>query len=130
MALVLETVMRDALANAIDDEINAGANPGAVVFETSGDAAVATCTFVATAFGASSTGTITMASPPRSDTSAVGGTIAQFSIFKDNAGTPIKELEGTVTGISGGGDIEITSLVIVATEQVDLTSLTITVPAS
>jgi hypothetical protein len=130
MALVLTTILRDDLADQITLTIDAGPGVGALVFETSGDGEVATCDFVATSFGAAATGVITLQSTPRSDLSAVGGTIAQFSIFADNGGTPVKILEGTVTGISGGGDIEITSLVIVATEQVDLTSLTITVPAS
>jgi hypothetical protein len=125
MALVLTDFLRDNLADEITASIDVSP-PGSLIFETSGDAEVATCVFNNPSFGASSSGIITMGtSPTPSDADAAGGTIAQFSIFD---GAAQKQLEGTVTGISGGGDIEITSLVIVADEQVDLTSLTITVP--
>lgn len=123
MALVLTTALRDDLANQIDDSINVS-GPGDLKFETSGDVEVATIPFQNPAFGAASTGVITMAGAPLSDTSATGGTIAQFSIFD---GAAQKQLEGTA-GISAS-DINITALVITATDNVELTSFTITVPA-
>lgn len=123
--MILETVLRDVLANAIDNEINTGTGTSNLKFQTSGDVEVATINFQDPAFGASSTGVITLAGVTLSDTSATGGTIAQASIF-DQDGT--KQLEMTVA--VSGAEINITSLVIAATEQVDLTSLTITVPAS
>lgn len=123
--MILETTLRDALANAIDDEVNTGAGTATLVFETSGDVEVATIDLQNPAFGAASTGTITLAGTPLSDTSATGGTTAQASL-EDRDGT--KQLEMTVG--TSGTEIIITSTVIAATEQVDLTSLTITVPAS
>jgi hypothetical protein len=85
MALTLETVTRNAIADALDVLINSGGGAGYLEFQTSGDVEVATITFDATAFGAASTGTITMASAPKSDTSATGGTMAQFSIYDNGA---------------------------------------------
>lgn len=123
--MILETVLRNVLADAIDNEINTGSGTSNLKFETSGDVEVATIDFQNPAFGAAASGVITLAGVPLSDTSATGGTIAQASIF-DRDGT--KQLEMTVS--TSGAEINITSLVIVATEQVDLTSLTITVPAS
>jgi len=127
MALTLETNARNALGDALDDLINTGTGTSNLKFETSGDVEVATIDFQNPAFGAWSTGVGTLQGVPLTDASATGGTIAQFSIY-NRAGT--KVLEGTVTAGGGGGDIEITSLSVTATESVELTSLTITVPAS
>ena len=125
MALTLETTHRDALADAIDDEVNTGSGTATLVFETSGDVEVATIDLQNPAFGASSSGTITLAGTPLSDTNATGGTIAQFSL-EDRDGT--KQLEGTVA--TSGADINITSTTIAASETVTLSSFTLTVPAS
>ena len=126
MALVLETGLRDALANEIDNYVNAGTAPE-LVFETSGDVEVAEIILDATtAFQPASTGVITMTAQPKSDTDATGGTTVQFSIYQ-NVGQANKVLEGTV-GVSGS-DINISSTVIGATDTVELTTFTITVPA-
>lgn len=127
MALTLETVMRDALANEIDNQINSGTAPE-LVFETSGDVEVATILLNTTnAFGAAATGVITMTGQPLSDASATGGTTVQFSIYI-NVTQSGKQLEGTVG--TSGTDIIISSTVIGATDTVELTTFTITVPAS
>ncbi len=127
MTLILETTLRDDLANQIDDSINAGTAPE-LVFETSGDVEVATIILATPdAFGAASTGTITMTGQPISDASATGGTTVQFSIYI-NVAQSGKILEGTVA--TSGADINISSTVIGATDTVELTTFTITVPAS
>lgn len=127
MALTLETLLRDDLANQIDTTINAGTAPE-LVFETSGDVEVATILLDTTnAFGAAATGVITMTGQPRSDTNATGGTTVQFSIFQNISQTN-KVLEGTVA--TSGADINISSTVIGATDTVELTTFTITVPAT
>jgi hypothetical protein len=124
MALTLETALRNDLANQIDDSINTGGGTAQLKFETSGDVEVATIDLQNPAFGAAATGVITLAGVPLSDASATGGTTAQFSIYDRGAA---KLLEGTVA--TSGADINITSTVIAATEVVQLTSFTITVPA-
>ena len=126
MALTLETILRDALADEIDNLINGGTAPE-LVFETSGDVEVATIIMNATnAFGAAATGVITMTGQPLSDTSATGGTVAQFSIYQNVTQTN-KALEGVVA--VSGQDIDLTSLSVGATDTVELTTFTITVPA-
>lgn len=126
MTLVLETGLRDALADELDNFINGGTAPE-LVFETSGDVEVAEIILNSTnAFGSASTGVITMTGQPLSDTDATGGTTVQFSIYQ-NVGQTNKVLEGSVS--VSGADINISSTVVGATDTVELTTFTITVPA-
>lgn len=124
--MILETVLRNVLADAIDAEVNTG-GAGDMRFETAGDVEVATIVFNATAFGAAAAGVITLAGVPLSDASATGNAtpVGQASIF-DGAAT--KQWENTVA--VSGSEIDLSSLVIAALEAVDLTSFTVTVPAS
>lgn len=124
---VLETVARNAACNGIVDLVDGGAGNGKLVFETSGDAEVATISFGATAFGNAATGVATLQGVPLSDTTPVGGTVAQASLY-DGATTPAKILEATVA--TTGAEINLSSLVIATADTVQLTSLTVTVPAS
>ena len=129
MSLVLPDVVVNAMADALDVLVNGGGGAGYLEFQIAAGTEVATCTFDATAFGAAAAGIITMASPPKTDSSAAGnaGPVTKFKIY-DNASQEL--VEGTVTLVGSGGDIELTSVIIAATEQVDLTALTITVPKS
>ncbi len=128
MALTLATTMRDAIADVVDATINGGGGAGYLEFQTSGDVEVATVTFDATAFGASSSGTITMASAPKSDTNATGGTMAKFKIY-DNGAPGTLLITGTVS--TTGADINFAGgLAVGAGDTVELTSFTITCPAS
>jgi hypothetical protein len=128
MALTLSTFMRDAIADAVDATVNGGGGAGYLEFQTSGDVEVATITFDATAFGASSSGTITMASAPKSDTNATGGTMAKFKIY-DN-GAPGELLITGAVGTSGSDINFAGGLTVGAGDTVTLTSFTITCPAS
>lgn len=123
MALVLEVALRNVLADAIDNEVNTGVGTAELRFETSADAEVATIPLQNPAFGAAATGTITLQGTPIQDTTATGGTVAQFSIYDRDA---TKQLEGTVA--TSGGDINMSSLVVGANDTVELTSFSITVP--
>ncbi len=123
MAIVLEAATRTALANAILTDIDTGGGFANILFETSGDVEVATIILQNPSFTESG-GVLTAAGMPISDASATGGTVAQYTLL-DRAGADI--LEGTVA--TSGGDINLTSLVIAATEEVELTSFSITVPA-
>jgi hypothetical protein len=128
MALTLAPPMRDAIADAVDATINGGGGAGYLEFQTSGDVEVATITFDATAFGASSTGVITMASAPKSDTSATGGTMAKFKIY-DNGAPGTLLITGSV-GTSGENINFPGGLLVGVGDTVTLTSLTVTCPAS
>lgn len=123
-AVTHSTAVRNVLADAVVDAIDAGASAGTLEFHTSGDVEVATLTFSDPAFGAASSGTAT-ANAITSDTSATGGTIAKF-VVKDSDGNTI--FAGSVTATGGGGDITLSSVVISAGQTVSLTSLTYTAP--
>ena len=123
--MILASVLQDILANLIDTEINTGAGTAELIFETSGDVEVALFSLQNPAFGASSSGVLTLAGVTLTDADAAGGTVAQASIF-DRDGT--KQLEMTVA--VSGAEIDLSSLAITALEIVDLTALTLAVPAS
>lgn len=123
MALVhTDTPTRNGLADFIDTEVNGGGGAGNLVFMTSGDVEVATIVLSATAFGAASAGTITLAGVPLSDTNATGGTIALFK-FEDNVSAEIFRGDVTTTAV-GTGEILLSSVVIGATDTVTMTSFT------
>lgn len=122
--MILETAMRNALADAFDARVNDNATAAYMQLETSGDAEVATFTFQDPAFGAASVGVITLLGVPLEDTTATGGTVAQGSIY-DGGATKLAEAAAAVSG----QPIVMSSLVVGAGETVSLTSLTVTVPA-
>jgi hypothetical protein len=123
MSLTLETAMRNAIADAVDTEIGTTAT---LEFQTSGDVEVATLSLSNPAFGAAATGVITMGGAPKQDTNATGGTMAKFKIL--SGGSTLK-ITGTVG--TSGQDINFPGgLAVGASDTVELTSLTITCPAS
>jgi hypothetical protein len=123
MALTLATTMRDAIANAVDATIGTSAT---LEFQTSADAEVATLTLGSPAFGDSSTGVITLSGTPLSDTSATAGTMAKFVI---KSGGTTAQITGTVS--TSGADINFSGgVVVTGGDTVQLTSFTITCPAS
>ena len=124
MALTLETVLRNALADQIDVQVNGGTGTAQLKIENNADAGLATFNLQDPPFGAAATGTITLAGTPLQDTNANAGTAAQFSIFNKSA---VKQLEGTCG--TGADDIVISSTNIGLGDTVELTSFSITVPA-
>ena len=126
MAITLTTAARNAACDAIVDLVDVGTTDanGDIVFMTSGSVEVATLALADPAFGASSVGVAT-ANTVANDTNATGGTVALFKIQnKDNT----EIFRGAVTVSSG--DINLSSLVVGATDTVSMSSLTVTMPAS
>lgn len=122
MALTHVTAVRNGMADYVVDLIDVGATDpqGDLVFMTSGDVEVATLAMTNPAFGAAAAGTATAAAIT-DDSSATGGTVALFKIQDRNNAEVFR---GTVTATGGGGDIELTSVVIGAGSTVSMTSLT------
>lgn len=118
----LSTTARNAAADAVVDLLDSGD----IRFENSSNNEVATCNFGATAFGAASGGTAT-ANTITDDSSATGGTIDHASI-RNSGGTEV--IAATCSATGGGGDIELTSLIIGAGDTVAITSFSYTQPAS
>jgi len=118
--------MTDASVDLIDT--GTGTAAGVIVFMTSGDVEVATCTFSNPAYGAgtSAAPSVATASAITSDTNATGGTVAKFQHQNRDAAAIHY---GSVTATGGGGDYEISSVVVAAGETVAVTSSTYTGPA-
>ena len=122
MSITHSTTIRDGIANLVVDAIDAG-GAGTLEFQTSGDVEVATLTFAATAFGASSSGTATAAAIT-SDTDATGGTVAKFVVKSGGAATIFSGAVSTV-----GSDINLSSLTVGAGDTVSISALTYSAPA-
>jgi hypothetical protein len=120
MATTLEAIAR----NAACDAIAALHNGGTLEFQTAGSVEVATIGFSATAFGAA-TGGVATANTLTADTDATGGTTTKYVTKTSGAATILTGTVGT-----SGADIIIDNTVVSAGVTVDLTSYTITVPAS
>lgn len=126
--MILTTALRNDLADQIDDSVNTGTGTAQLIFETAADAALATLNLQNPAFGTAATGVITLQGTPLSDTSATAGTCAQASVYDRTTPTAEKQFEMSVG--TGAQDIVISSTVFGAGDTVQLTSLTVTVPAS
>ena len=125
MAVTHPTSVRNVLCDTVVDRIDAGAAAGTLVFQTSGDAEVATLGFSDPAFGAAVNGTAT-ANAISSDSSATGGTIAKARAFDSNA---VEVFACSVTAVGGGGDIELNSVAIANGQELTMTALTYSAPA-
>lgn len=125
MSVSHPNLVRSGIADFVVDQLDEGTPPGYLEFQTSGNAEVATLFFSATAFGAASSGVAT-ANAIVTDTSATGGTITKARL-KNAAGTD--KIICSVTGPGGGGDIELSSVVVSAGQAVSMTSLIYTAPA-
>jgi len=118
---ILETATRNELADAFDTAVNTGSGTATAVIETVGDVALATINLQNPAFGAASSGVITLAGVPLSDTSADStGTAAQMSIYDRDGAKVCESTEGS--------ELTMSSTSITSGETVNLTSLTVTVP--
>lgn len=119
-AAALRTILCDAGADSLD--VGATDPSGDLRFLTAGDAQVALLTLSNPAFGPASgpTATANAISP---DTNASAGTIAKATLRnRDNA----DRIFCSVTATGGGGDIQLSSIVISAGQTVSLSSLTYT----
>ena len=122
MAVTHPAAVRSVIADAVTATIGAS---GKLVFQTAASAVVATLPLSATAFGAAAAG-VSTANAISSDTNAAGGTITKAEL--QTSGSVAKVL-CSVTATSGGGDIELSSVVVSAGQTVSMTSLTYTAPA-
>jgi len=120
MAVTHSSAARSAAADAVVDLLDVG-GAGTLRFLTSGDAVVATLTFNSTAFGAASAGVAT-ANAITSDTNAVGGTVAKWEA-RNNANEMV--FAGSAASPTGG-DINLSSLTVGASDTVSISSLTYT----
>jgi hypothetical protein len=125
MALTLTTAARNAAVDAVTALINVSA-PGKFKIRAS-TTDLAILILSSTSFGASSSGTATGTSLPKTVAAVATGTADNF-LITDGANTTV--LSGTVTATGGGGDATLNNTSIAAGQTVNLTTLTYTQPAS
>lgn len=125
MAITHVTALRSALADAVDAAINTGSGT-AVLRLRDGTTTIVDFDLSNPAFGAASSGVITLADTPIAGTAEAAGDVDNFQIL-DRDGTLL--LSGSVTATSGGGDIEVDNVSIANSQSCSLTALTYTAPA-
>jgi len=131
MATTHPTTVRNSIADHVVDKIDAGAAAGKVqITKTAGSYIagdiLAEITLGDPAFGNAASGKASANGLPKTDSSANNtGTAVEFRAV-DSDDTEVHR--GTVTATGGGGDMEMPSTSIVATEPVDLTQYDYTAP--
>jgi hypothetical protein len=125
MGLTLATTTRNAACDAIVDLIDVG-GAGTLKFYTAAFATLlATLTFSATAFGAAATGVATAAAITADSSADATGTAAVWRIASGGGTTLIDGTAGT-----SGADINFNTVGWTAGDNISVSSLTITVPAT
>lgn len=110
MAITHEAATRDVVADAVVDRIDGGTGAGTIDIGTAAYAIVlATLTFSDPAAGASSSGVKTF-NAITEDSSATGGGSAV--VFRTRTSDPTDIFFGTCSLVGGGGDMELSSLLI------------------
>lgn len=135
MATRLAAAARNAACNGIVDLVDAGAGAGTLKIYSgtqpaNGDAAeagtlLATVTLADPAFGNASAGVATGTDPAAVDPVASGN--AGWFRVEDSTGANV--YDGSVTATGGGGDLQLSNIAIGPGINVDITSLSFTVPA-
>lgn len=128
MTTTLATPARNAMADAFDDQVNGGANPGGLRL-WSGTAAdgtmLADFTFQNPAFGAAATGVLTLNGVPIAATADATGTVQSADIVSDLAGTPVRQAD-----FDEGAELTISNPSLASGQDLNLTALTFTQPAA
>lgn len=138
MAVVrLSTAARNAAVAAIAGLVDADAGAGKILIydgtiptdantAVSGQVLLATVTLGDPAYGSATAGTVTGADPA-SVNAVASGTAAWFR-QTDNSGDVVMDGDVTVTG--GGGTMTLSTVALTTGSPVDITSLSLTMPAS
>ena len=128
MSMVLPNATREALITAFGALVDSGAGAGTGEFQLPAGTEVATVTFSDPAFASYTNGVGTF-DTVTGDASATGNAAAVTKfVIKNSTGTVIATLS---VGLEGSGeDVEISNTTIGAGEGVDITSGTVTMPAS
>ncbi len=136
MATRITTAVRNAMAKAAADLIDAGSGPGTVQIRTGAQPATAataasgtllgTLTLSDPAFGAPSNGVVTAGAITGDSSADATGTAGWFRVL-DSTGATV--MDGSISASGGGGDMILDSTAIVAGGTISVTSWTITQPA-
>lgn len=143
MAIRINTAARNAAADAVTALINGGAGAGVLRIYTGTQPAtpatspsgtlLAEFTLSDPAFTVASTGVATLdVTPALTDTGIAAGTAGwcRFCDSTEAAGTGLGVIDGSVTATGGGGDLQLNTTTISVGVNVEITSGTVTMPAS
>lgn len=122
MALTINTALRNALADAVGDNMDSGT----LVIKDSGATTLATFSLDAGAFADASSGTASASGLPKSVSASATGTA-------DNAELLSSGSTYTITGLTvgtGSEDVVLDTTSITSGQDVNLTQLDVTMPAS
>ena len=121
------TAAKDALCNGIKDTIDADLSAGTIKLYLANETTLVSTVVLQYPCGVVSGGVLTF-STTMADSGAVGNAspVAHFKVT-DNSGDEV--FSGTVTGIGGGGEIELDDTTIDNGDTVTITSLTWTAPS-
>ena len=121
--MLLSTTVRNSMADAIDDDLVAGSSAR---FQNAAQTQTyANCDLQTPAFGNAATGQITLQGTP-TETSASSGTVARCGFYDAATGGNLLFTLGVASG--GSPDMTISNTTLAAGDQVEISSLTITVP--
>lgn len=136
MTVRISAAARSAAADAIVDLVDGGPAAGTIKIYTGGQPAgpgtaptgtlLGTLTMTDPAFGNAASGVATAAAIT-GDTSADASGTAGWARIADSTGTAILDMSVTASG--GGGDLQLDNVNIVAGGQINVTALTVTLPA-
>lgn len=123
MAITHPTTVRNALANLIDDQVNAGSTYGKLKLLTSGDSLLCAITLQDPAYGAAVTGTITLQGTPLEGTASGTGTIAKFTITDSDDNIIVQG-----SAAESGGDLTVDNDNVETDQTVRVTAHTYSAP--
>jgi hypothetical protein len=138
MATRIPDAAQNAAVDAVVDRADVGAGAATLKIYTGSQPADAdtdpagtllvTVTLNDPAFGAAASGSAALdVSPVPSGVGVAAGTAGCFAI-EDSTGVNV--VQGNVTGTGGGGDIELDNTSIAVDQTVNITGLTVSIPAS
>lgn len=125
MSVTHATTVRSALADAVDALINTGGGTAKLRLRDS-TTTIVDFNLQNPAFGSASSGVITLAGVPIAAVAGAAGDVDNAQIL-DRGGSLV--LSCSVTGVGGGGDIEVSNVSIANGQDCSLESLTYTAPA-
>lgn len=129
MALDIADAVRNAMLDAIETEIGtaavlkirSGAPPG--IGSADSGTVLATLTLPSDWMAAASGGSKAKSGTWEDTAADAAGTAGHFRIYKSDGTT--QQMEGTVTGTGGGGDMELDNVSIEAGQQITITTFTL-----
>ncbi len=122
MSVTHATAVRSALADLIDTLVNTGSGTAVLRLRDS-TTTIVDFDLQDPAFGAASSGVITLEGTPIAATAEASGDVDNAQLLDQDGGTV---LSCSVTGTGGGGDIEVSNVSIANGQDCSLTSLTYT----